>query len=231
MLVGSGEHPQVKTDKNGKKGYIYPWADSASQVINYVSAHDNMTLWDKIMVSHKDEDIDTLIKMNKFSMAIVFMSQGIPFIHAGDEILRSKKNSKCKLGFDDNSYRSNDNVNSIKWNDKTNYKEVFEYYKGLIAFRKDNELLKMIDRSEINKKIRFEEPKEGIIICKIKDDADRETMINVFNGTNKDYIVDLPSKKEWKLYVDDSRAGNDVIKIVKDKLEVKALSVASVINS
>lgn len=231
MLEGSGKHPQVKTSDDGKGGYVYPWADSPCQVINYVSAHDNLTLWDKIQVSHIQEDRATLIKMNKLSMAIVLMSQGIPFIHAGDEILRSKVNSKCKSGFDDNSYRSDDNVNSIKWNDKTNNKDVFEYYKGLILFRKNNELLKMTCRKDITKKVEFEEVIEGVIVCRIKDDTGKVKLINVFNGLNKDVEVKLPSDMKWNVYVNDTIAGNEVIETVSESIEVKALSVASVMDS
>ena len=232
MLAGSGIHEQVKTNNKEKIGErVYSWADSPVQVINYVSAHDNMTLWDKIQVSHKEESRETLIKMNKLSMSIVMLSQGIPFIHAGDEFLRSKVNSKCKLGFDDNSYRSGDEVNSIKWNDKTKNKEVFNYYKGLIEFRKNNDLLKMTERKEINDRVEFEEIDEGVILYKIKDNVGKVKMITAFNGMNRDYTLELPIGITWNVYIDEKSAGNSIIRKVKDKIVVKSLSTVSVLDS
>lgn len=229
MLEGSGLHPQVKTvtlDKKTKTN-VYAWADSPRKVINYVSAHDNWTLWDKILISHKDETMEELIRMDKLSMAIVMLSQGIPFIHAGDEFLRSKKNSKCKLGYDDNSYVSGDNVNSIKWEDKTKYKEVFEYYKGLIEYRKANSLLRMDNREDINSRIEFEDNANGVIICKIKDIDKNVNMINIFNGTGEEQKIDLPDNNVWNIYINDSIAGTNVIDEVKNSIIIPSISAIS----
>lgn len=233
MIEGSGEHPQVKTVsiENKKKNNVYPWADSPSKVINYVSAHDNWTLWDKIIISNRDETKETLIKMNKLSMAIVMLSQGIPFIHAGDEFLRSKENSKCKFGYDDNSYMSGDEVNSIKWNEKNIYAEVFEYYKGLIELRKSCTLLRMDSRDEINNKLEFDSNENGIIVCKIKDESNRIKMINIFNGSLIEQEVDLPDEDLWGMYVNESEAGNKIIREVRMKVKIPSISAISLIRN
>lgn len=232
MLAGSGKHPQVKTVEleEKTKTNVYAWADKPSKVINYVSAHDNWTLWDKILISHKGENLENLIKMDKLSMAIVMLSQGIPFIHAGDEFLRSKENSKCKLGYDDNSYMSGDKVNSIKWNDKTRYKEVFNYYKGLIEYRKANSLLRMDNREDINNRVEFEDNGKGVIICKIKDVNNEYKMFNIFNGTNEEHIIALPDSKKWGIYINGLVAGTSTIAEISDSVTVSPISAMSLIK-
>lgn len=102
-IVGAAEHSQVN--------YNEPWANSPIQSINYASAHDNLTLWDKIN-SSTNVSLEDKIRMNKLSAAIVFTSQGVPFFQGGEEILRSKPMENG--GFNSNSYNANDDVNSIK---------------------------------------------------------------------------------------------------------------------
>ena len=233
MLEGSGEHPQVKTVslENKTKENVYAWADTPSKVINYVSAHDNWTLWDKIIVSNRDETKETMIRMDKLSMAIVMLSQGIPFIHAGDEFLRSKENSKCKYGYDDNSYMSGDEVNSIKWNDKNTYDEVYKYYKGLIELRKSCELLRMDNREEINSKLEFDSNESGLIVCKIKDNSNNIKMINIFNGSLNEQEVSLPDEDIWGIYVNESKASNKTIDEVRGNIIVPRISAISLIRN
>ena len=113
-----------------------PWTSSPIQAVNYVSAHDNLTLWDKLTLSNKDDTEEDRIKMNLLSASIVYTAQGIPFMQAGEEMLRTKPGKKG--GFDENSYRSPDKVNSIKWDNLLveEYADTVAYYQGLIAFRK-----------------------------------------------------------------------------------------------
>ena len=230
FVAGSGEHSQVNTVSSvdnpmwGLKDEVVSWADEPYKTINYVSAHDNLTLWDKILVSNKSEDLETKKQMNKLSMAIVMLSQGIPFIHAGDEFLRSKKNANCSLGYDDNSYVSSDEVNSIKWNDKHIYEDVFNYYKGLIAFRKATKELKLRTRSEIDKLLKFRETeKEDIIIYSIGEAGD---VIIGFNGSKKDYSMELPEGK-WNVYIDDNNASDKALKCVSESIVLKGLSAVA----
>ncbi len=109
------------------------WAKKPTQCVTYNSAHDNLTLWDKLMKSSNRDDYDTtdehIIAMNKLSAALVFTSQGIPFILGGEEMARTKYGNH-------NSYNSPLSVNAIDWNRARKYKELVDYYKGLIAIRK-----------------------------------------------------------------------------------------------
>ena len=102
---------------------------SASQSVNYVECHDNLTLFDKLNASMDGAEIDKIIAADKMATALVMFSKGIAFIQAGQEFLRSKNG-------DENSYCSPDKINSLKWNDVSRNRETVEYYKGLIALRK-----------------------------------------------------------------------------------------------
>ena len=169
--------------------------------------------------------------MDKLEMAIVMLSQGIPFIHAGDEFLRSKENSKCKYGYDDNNYMTGDEVNSIKWNDKNTYDEVYKYYKGLIELRKSCELLRMDNREEINSKLEFDSNESGLIVCKIKDNSNNIKMINIFNGSLNEQEVSLPDEDIWGIYVNESKASNKTIDEVRGNIIVPRISAISLIRN
>ncbi len=109
------------------------WAKAPSQCVTYVSAHDNLTLWDKILKSNWCKDYNTTdemyLRQNKLAAVMVLLSMGIPFMLAGEEFARTKKG-------DHNSYKSPDSVNSIDWKRTITYKELVDYYKGLIRLRK-----------------------------------------------------------------------------------------------
>ena len=96
-----------------------PWALSPSQSINYTEVHDNLTLWDKLFYSAGQFSVEDRIRMDKLAACIVFLSQGVPLIHAGQEFLRSKPLNDTGLHFSHNSYNLPDSVNSIKWNNKS----------------------------------------------------------------------------------------------------------------
>ncbi len=108
---------------------------SPIQRINYVECHDNLTFWDKLALSMPDSSEEERIAADKLGAALIFLSRGVPFIAAGQEFLRSKPNPEGE-GFDHNSYKSPDSVNSLKWDNATVYRDVVEYYKGLIAIRR-----------------------------------------------------------------------------------------------
>ena len=108
------------------------WSKQPSQCVTYNSAHDNLTLWDKIMKSNNSSDYDgtnqTFLQQNKLSATIVLTSQGMPFYLAGEEFARTKYG-------DHNSYKSSDSVNKIDWTRVKKYNNLVEYYKGLMKIR------------------------------------------------------------------------------------------------
>ena len=128
-IVAATNHPQIVFDyvETSKS----PWAAEPNQCINYVSCHDNYTLWDKLKSSVSKATDEELRKMVKLAGALVLTSQGVPFLHAGVDFCRTK-------GGDGNSYKSPDSVNQIDWDRKEKYADVFTYYQKLIQFRKNH---------------------------------------------------------------------------------------------
>ncbi|MFA6832905.1 MAG: type I pullulanase, partial [Bacteroidaceae bacterium] len=105
------------------------WASEPTQMISYVSCHDDMCLVDRLKTTNPNISEEELIRLDKLAQTVVFTSQGIPFMLAGEEMLRNKKGVH-------NSYNSPDSINQIDWNNKTKYQDVYEYYKNLITLRK-----------------------------------------------------------------------------------------------
>ena len=202
------------------------WAKEPTQTVNYVSAHDNLTLWDKIASSNLKDNEENRIRMNKLASAIVLTSQGIPFFQAGEEILRSKQ--KEDKSFEENSFKSSDSINSIKWNQKTNYIDVYNYYKGLIAFRKEHAALRMVTTEDIQNNLIFEEGLEANVVAyKIKNSPNGETANKIFvvHNANKHAVsLNLP-KGIWDVYVNSEKAGVDILSTVTSgNVRVKPIS-------
>lgn len=181
------------------------WALSPCQSINYCEAHDNLTLWDKLYYSCKAESEETRIKMDKLCAAIVFLSQGVPFIQAGQEFLRSKPVDDSYTEFEENSYKSSDFVNSIKWDGKTKYKDVFNYYKGLIALRKSENLFRMSSTQEIKDKLQFiEVNNKNLVAFKLHDEF--KELVVIFNANKDDVTINI-GKSSWNVLVNKDFAG------------------------
>lgn len=225
-IVASVQHDQI--DYTLVNYSQKAWAASPSQTINYASAHDNLTLWDKLATSNADDDVETRIKMNMLSSAIVLTSQGIPFFQAGEEFLRSKPNASG-TGFDENSYKSSDATNSLKWNTLTDNAKVYNYYKGLIAFRKAHPALRMTTAEDINNNLKFATDTEKNVIAYSIDNKPNnesaETIFVVFNAKREKTEVKLPKSGKWSIYVDGEKAGTEVIGSINgDKITVDGIS-------
>ena len=114
------------------------WSTPTAMVVNYMSAHDNSTLWDKLTIANKGSSVEDRLQMNRLGATILLVSKGMAFFQAGEEMLRSKPNSKDPNGYDRNSYSSSDEVNNLKWEALTptsNEYQMFLYYAGLCAIR------------------------------------------------------------------------------------------------
>lgn len=186
------------------------WGSGPSQSINYASCHDNHTLFDRITLSTPHASRAARIRMNNLAAAIYLTAQGVPFLHAGEEMLRSKPVPGG--GFDHNSYRSPDSINAIKWNNLeiTDYAETVEYYKGLIAFRRAHPSLRLSTARQVEDAImpvatgsrqsmafRIRGRRIGL------DDPD---ILAIFNAGTSPLSIPLP-KGEWHVMVDETRAG------------------------
>jgi pullulanase len=129
-------------------------------------------------------------------LTIVLTSQGISFLHAGTEFLRSKKGVE-------NSFESGDSVNAIDWNMKTVHKDVYDYVRGLIAMRKKHPAFRMDTAGEIAKHIRFISGKDNLVSYLIEGAAVGDSwkkIFVVFNGSEENKKLQLPTGK-WNTYV------------------------------
>lgn len=212
------------------------WSKEPTQVINYNSCHDNNTLFDKLMLANGTENFEQNVRKNKFAAAVLFTSQGTPFLMSGEELLRSKPKEGTTEGteitagsFDSNSYQSGDAVNAIKWSNlaDSTYKDMYEYYQGLIAFRKEHGGLRMSSSADIDKYITFTEGMpENMTAFSIsgayKGEKAKELYV-IYNPTSSAVQVDIPSG-DWKIYVNSQYAGIDSLGGARDKVTVEAYS-------
>lgn len=192
------------------------WAYSPIQSVNYVSCHDNYSLFDKLQITCPEATLDELVSMNKLAAAVVITSQGIPLFQAGEEILRTKE--KEDGTFDHNSYASPSSLNSIKYDDlnKAEYKSTYDFYKGLIEFRKNHAAMRMTNYSDISKYMNVYRDGTGegnIIAYTLSGDATNEVsdgIVVIFNGNKEAVDVEIP-EGEWKVCAENGVAGTDVL--------------------
>jgi pullulanase len=196
-IVAAGEHPQIEYSKD--KYSKEPYTKNPCEVINYVSCHDNHTLYDKLKVSRPDATEEDIVKMDKLSNTIVFTSQGIPFLHAGEEMKRTK-------GGEHNSYNKPDSVNQINWDWKYQNKDLVEYYKGLISLRKAHPAFRMNTNEMVQKNLVFLPVNDPQLIAyqlngQACNDQWKEIIV-IFNGSEVEKKVDLPGGT-WKVALRD----------------------------
>ena len=206
-IVASIEHPQI--DYSSVHYSKEAWAAEPAQCINYVSCHDNHTLFDRLKISNPGSSEEDIIKMDKLCHAVVLTSQGIPFLHAGAEILRTKHGVE-------NSYKSPDEINQIDWSRKTRYKEVFNYYKGLVALRKNHPAFKMPSASMIREHLHFFDNDGGTICYHINGSANKDSwkeILVLINGSGKQKPERIP-EGEWTVAVDDVKINEAGIRVI-----------------
>ena len=145
-IVGAIAHPQVKY-RSVNYSHL-PWAAQPTQMIGYVSCHDGLCLADRLKAALPDVGFDELVRLDKLAQTVVLTSQGIPFLYAGEELMRDKQGV-------DNSYKSPDAINGIAWDRKFLYRDVFAYYKELILLRKSHPAFRMGDAALVCKHLRF----------------------------------------------------------------------------
>jgi|694.fasta_scaffold37553_4 pullulanase len=195
-IVGGVFHPQINYEKvNYTKA---PWAVEPNQTVVYTSCHDNHTLWDRLEIANPTVSVQDRTSMQKLAIGIVLTSQGISFLHAGSEFLRTKKGVE-------NSYESPDAINQMDWVRKDSNSVVVDYVQKLIQLRKTHPAFRLGNAADIRQHITFnKEPKEGLVEYSIENAPNEPwKYIHVmFNGTDKDQNVSFPYA-DWKTVVDD----------------------------
>ena len=199
------------------------WASSPDQCVNYVSCHDNHTLFDRITLAVPYASRETRIRMNNLAAAFCMLSQGIPFFQAGEEMLRSKPRKDGKL--ESNSYKSPDSVNSLKWNvlEEVEYRKVCDYYKGLIAFRKAHPSLRLTKRDSVWNTIHPIHYDNPHTLAFLIDGDEEERIFVVFNADHQGVSMTLPDGK-WQVCIQDDRAGTESLQEVGGSITVSPIS-------
>ena len=185
-IAGAISHPQIDMTKvNYSKT---AWTNEPSQMVAYVSCHDDMCLTDRLRASIPYIGDDELIRLDLLAQTAVFTSQGVPFILAGEEMLRDKKGVH-------NSFRSPDSINRLDWNNLKRYPQVFDYYSGLISLRKQHPAFRMGSADEVRKHLVFLDAPAGVVAYQLKDNAGGDSWKNIIvilNSQKTPQTVNVP---------------------------------------
>lgn len=192
-IVGGIDHPQVAY---GQVNYSQKaWAGEPTQMISYVSCHDDLCLADRLKLTLAEKkapvvpSTEEVLRLQKLAETAVLTSQGVPFIWCGDEILRDKKGVH-------NSYNSPDSINTIPWANKTEYKDLFDYVSTLVAIRKAHPAFHMGSAEAVRQHLHFLPYKGTNVIAYQLDGAavgdEWSSVIVVLNSRTKPARVAIP---------------------------------------
>lgn len=203
------------------------WCTDPAQTVNYVSCHDNNTLFDRITLAAPNRPLADRIRMNHLAAAFCILSQGVPFLQAGEELLRSKPDGHG--GYIANSYCAPDSVNAIKWSllDEQLYQKAARYYAGLIALRRAHPALRMRTLFDILSNLLpvvCTHPNIGAFL--LRGDAPGETadaLYIIFSAANTAEVLPLPAG-DWELCVDGDRAGTEPLAVCCGSVTVPPIS-------
>ena len=221
-IVSSMNYPGIDTTQLIHS--TAPYANKPSQIINYVSCHDDMSLVDKLRESRpKGATEEEIKRFNKLAQTVVFVAQGIPFIYAGEEVYRDKQGVH-------NTYQSPDSINQINWNNKTTHKDIFNYYKGLIALRKAHPAFRMTSLDAVKNNLKFIDfGVKNIVAFRLQDANDPwKDILVILNGNRKAERLWLP-EGTWNVVCHDGNiAPNGMLMQVKAQNFIVAPSSASI---
>lgn len=220
--------------KTGMSGVVYSgvlggiqyneystWGDiEPSQSVTYVEAHDNNTLFDKLNLSNPEDNFETITKMHLLADSIVLTSQGVSFIHAGQEFMRTK------FG-DENSYKSSDIINRLDWTRREKNDHIVQYFKGLIELRKTHDAFRMPTKEMITEQLITLQASDNVIAYQLLDanDDEWENIVVIHNANRESTTINLPNSGQWSIVVNGDKAGVETLSSFKgDSVEVDALN-------
>lgn len=223
-IVGCIEHPQVDYSKvNYSKK---PWAAEPTQMMAYVSCHDDMCLVDRLKASIPGIGTDELIRLDLLAQTAVFTSQGVPFMLSGEEMLRDKKGVH-------NSFKSPDSINQLPWDNMQKYPQVFAYYQGLIALRKAHPAFRLGSAELVRKHLEFLPVGEGLVAFRLKDNAGGDAWRDIYvvlNANKYACMVDVPEDAYTSVVAAGKVNLDGIRSTTTSKLEVPAQSALIVHN-
>ena len=185
-IAGAIEHPQVDMSKVNYS--TEAWASQPTQMISYVSCHDDMCLTDRLRASIPGITTDELIRLDMLAQTAVLTSQGVPFILSGEEMLRDKKGVH-------NSYNSPDSINRLDWNNMDRYPQVMDYYKNLTRLRRNHPAFRLGSADLVRRHLEFLPTQPGLVAFRLKDYAGRDdwrNIIVILNAAKQQRKVAIP---------------------------------------
>lgn len=225
-VVGATQHPEVDYEE-----YDYsdgPWAKNPVDIVNYVSCHDNLTLWDKISVSCPEASKEEKLAMNRLAHSMVFTSQGIPFFLSGEEFARTKPIEGTDQ-VSENSYNMPFYTNNMRYDRLVEYIDLYNYYKGVIAFRKAHEGLRLATAEEVREHVHFVDglPK-NVVAFTVK--TEEETIFVVYNSNREAVKVMLPESDNWEICIDNDKASVEALRtLTKEDATVEVKPIACLV--
>jgi pullulanase len=195
---------------------------SPCQSINYVSCHDNLTLWDKLKISCSNSSDEDIKAMHILADGIVLTSQGVPFLHGGTDFCRSKNGIE-------NSYNSTDTINRLDWNRKLKFMDVFNYYVGLIDIRKKHSAFRIPTTDLIEKHLYFlDSLPANVVAFKLIDHANGDswkTILVIYNANRYSLGISIP-EDSWNIVVNRTHSGTIPVSSFKGNyIEVEPISI------
>ena len=175
-----------------------PFVSEINQTINYVECHDNHTLWDRLQLTNAQSSVDERKKMHQLATGITLLSQGVPFLHAGQEWFRSKQG-------DENSYISGDHINQLDWKMREVEDENIQFIKKLIAIRKKYRIFRLRSKQEIEE--RFQVLDTPATVFGFTLFGDNDDFAIYINPTNSHQQLHLPSSGKWQVLATNHLAG------------------------
>ena len=197
----------------------------AGQIVQYVEAHDNLSLYDKLKVSAPQDTEEVRLKRVKLANSMILLSRGMPFIQLGQEFLRSKNGNH-------NSYNAGDKDNALDWNRAADKSDSVNYFKGLLKLRKSIKSLRDFDYATINKNMKMIDGTPDGVIAYTLNDADKQYVV-VFNANNAETQVKIPAGKYSALVADGkvNETAQEASVSADGTYKVAALSTAVLLNA
>ena len=199
-IVGAIDHPQVDMTKVNYSQQ--PWALQPTQLISYVSCHDDMMLTDRLRASvkplkGKSIGDDELMRLDMLAQTLVLTSQGLPFLWNGEELMRDKRGVH-------NSYCSPDSINAIDWSLKARNQRLCDYYAGLIALRKAHPAFRLGDAELVRRQLEFINTPDCTVAFRLKDNAGGDAwkdIVVIANAKREAVKVELPDDEPYTAVV------------------------------
>ena len=215
----TGAWGYIDAIKRAVSGSVDDFTASPRETINYVTCHDNYTLWDKITLSTPDETEADRVKMDELAQAVILTSQGVAFMQGGEEMLRTK-------GDNSDSYDGGDEANQFDWSRKASYWKVWRYYAALIRLRRNHAAFRMRAARDIREHLSFFDSPENTVMFELAGHTNGdewERILVIYNPTKTNILCPLPPGN-WTIVSSQDRVSEDYLDRVSGGVIVPSIS-------